>query len=387
MQFSMLKRITIPTPSREARVHSARLVAWIAEKINQASGAIPFSEYMQHVLYAHQLGYYTSGNVKFGSSGDFVTASDFPLFGCTLAHWISDTFERLQGSRPMILEFGAGTGQLAVMLLKTLEAIGKLPALYQILEISPDLKARQKQLLEKEIPHLLEKVCWISKLPQTPFCGVLIANEVLDAFPVQRFHVTEENCSEIYVGYENNQFKERLRPSEDPELQDLANFIRAGHGVVFPYISERNPFLKAWLQSLSSILTEGAALLIDYGFPKETYYHPDRNRGTLMCHYRHHAHTDPYVFVGLQDLSAHVDFGAVSEYAVLAGFEIAQYTTQASFLIQNGILDHVSALGETELQKFTLNQSIKLLTLPHEMGELFKVMVLSKAYDRKINHP
>lgn len=336
---------------------------------------LPFVEFMQLALYAPGAGYYSAGLQKLGRQGDFITAPELsPLFGKTLANQCQQIMIALDS--PSILEFGAGTGALCVAVLEQLEALNCLPETYYILEVSGDLRHRQAQLIEQKIPHLADRVSWLDSWPETPFNGVVLANEVLDAMPVHRFMQTEQGILESYITLdEHQQLEEVFKPCENPRLLDYIN--NRLNLETQPYLSEVNLFIDAWIANIYQILSQGVVLLIDYGFPRHEYYHPDRQQGTLMCHYQHHSHPDPLVNPGEQDITAHVDFTHVAEAAQQAGFHVAGYTNQASFLLANGLLSLVN-MQDNELEQLKAKQAIKQLTQPSEMGELFKVIALNK---------
>lgn len=361
--------------------HNQHLVSYIVEHIAQRPTGISFADYMQHALYAPNLGYYSSATNKFGTFGDFTTAPELsPLFGYTLARECAPIIKEL--SAPKILEFGAGSGALAVDLLKSLESLECLPEQYLILEVSAELKQRQQHAINTHIPQLAARVQWLSQLPATPFNGVIVANEVLDAMPVQRFKLEQNKLQEAYVIYQQHKFQEIYVASDNPQLHQLMDTLKSN--LPQPYISEANLVLAAWLKSVFDIMNCGVALLIDYGFPRHEYYHPQRSMGTLMCHYQHRAHPDPYQAVGLQDITAHVDFTAVAEGASVAGWQVSGYTNQASFLLANDLITVAAELKLSPTEQVKLNQAIKTLTLPHEMGELFKVMALTKNYNQPL---
>lgn len=342
---------------------------------------IPFVEFMQLALYDPEAGYYTGGLHKIGKQGDFTTSPELtPLFGYTIANQCQQVLGQLESGS--ILEYGAGTGRLCVDVLLQLEALNTLPEHYYILELSANLRHRQQELINQTIPHLASKVQWLSQWPQNPFKGVILANEVLDAMPVHRFMYTEQGVLESYIGLTpDDQLKEQFQPSEDSRL---LRYIEDNLQLSAPYLSEVNLFIDDWLRNNFQILQQGAVFLIDYGFPRHEYYHPDRHQGTLMCHYQHHAHTDPLVHPGEQDITAHVDFTHVAEAGYAAGFHVAGYTNQASFLLSNGLLSLVNELT-TEKEQFQAKQAIKQLIQPNEMGELFKVIAFTKSLDIDLN--
>ena len=365
----------LPQPSPEALAHSEELRQLILQDIKLQGGWIPFSRFMELALYAPGLGYYTAGARKFGSAGDFVTAPELsPLFGRTLAKQLT---EIMQLSTPHILELGAGSGRLAADLLLELERLDVLPERYAILEVSADLRERQQALLQQHAPHLIDCVHWLDELPER-ISGAIIGNEVLDALPVHLVRWNEQGCSERGIVDDSGQFSWRECEVQTPALVNAAHRIQVPEG----YLSEISLAARGLTGTLSERLTQGVMLLIDYGFGAGEYYHPQRTQGTLMCHYRHHAHDDPFFLVGLQDITAHVDFSAVYETAIASGAQLLGYTTQAHFLINCGI---TTLLQETPLEQVRdyapLASQLQKLTSPTEMGELFKVIALGKNMD------
>lgn len=339
---------------------------------------MPFAEFMQLALYHPEFGYYSAGLQKFGRQGDFVTAPELtPLFGQTLANQALQVLQTL--TTPILFEFGAGSGRLCVDILQHLESLDCLPFAYQILEVSTDLRLRQMALVDKEIPHLANRIHWLNQWPTEAFEGVIIANEVLDAMPVQRFLQTQSGISESYISLDSReQLTEIFKPCTNQRL--LSYLEKSFPGDIFPYLSEANLFIDGWIAECSKMLSRGAMILIDYGFPRHEYYHPDRNQGTLMCHYQHQAHPDPLQNIGDQDITAHVDFTHVAEAACDAGFQVDGFTNQAAFLLSNDILNLLERCPEG-LNRIKAQQAIKQLIQPDEMGELFKVIALTKNLD------
>ncbi len=375
---------TLPVPNADARHHSRRICQLIKKEIEAANGSIGFDRYMQRVLYLPGLGYYSAGWQKFGEGGDFVTAPEVSsLFSQCLAHQCLAILHSIkQGS---ILELGAGTGIMAADLLKSMQALGRLPERYYILELSAELRARQAETLRQRVPHLSAFVRWLDGFPQHGFCGVVLGNEVLDAMPVHCFGITQEGIVERRVGSaQQGGFQWVERPA-DAHLEgavaritaELANALSPG------YFSEVNLRLVPWMRLLSAALKQAVVIVIDYGYPRREYYHPQRDRGTLLCHYRHLAHEDPFYVPGLQDISANVDFTAVAEAADIAGLQLLGYTSQAQFLLANGIAEIV-AEAKNERQRLMYAQQIKRLTLPSEMGDRFQVMALGKAFSEPL---
>lgn len=368
----------LPSPSPEALQHSLGLIDSIRAEIVQKGGAIPFVRYMELALYAPGLGYYSAGSRKLGGEGDFTTAPELsPLFSRTLAIQISQLLPLMGGN---ILEFGAGSGVMAVDILLELERLGQLPQHYQIMELSGDLRQRQYQLIEQHCPHLLDRVEWHEQLPDTGFRGVIIANELLDAMPVHRFLLTEQGAQEIYVGWDGDGFVPQLGPLSCQRLAGYLSQLMTTQQLPVGYSSEVNLAALDWVTTLAPLIDQAVVLLIDYGFSQHEYYHPQRQHGTLMCHYRHHSHADPLILTGLQDITAHVDFTAVADAALASGLEVRGYTSQANFLLGCGITGLLAGEQGTQQQRWDQSQQLQRLTQPHEMGELFKVIALAKGF-------
>lgn len=362
---------TLPQPSPEAIEHSLALAELIAAEIAAAGGWIPFTRYMELALYAPGFGYYAAGSAKFGSAGDFVTAPQISrLFGQTLARQAAQVLRATGGD---LLEIGAGTGRLATDLLSELERLGALPRHYCILEVSPDLRDRQAALLREAVPELAGRVRWLEHLPHD-FTGLVMANEVLDAMPCHLVAWRAEGVFERGLAVEGGRFAWRERPAEG-ELKSVAAAIAVPTG----YVSEISLAARGFVKSFGARLARGVLLLIDYGFGAGEYYHPQRSAGTLMCHYRHHAHDDPFWLPGLQDITAHVDFSAVALAARSVGLDLLGYTSQASFLVNCGITEVLSQTPADDAAAYLplASQAQKLLSLA-EMGELFKVFAAGR---------
>ena len=369
----------LPPPFPDALAHSQRLVAAIVAEMTAAGGMISFARYMELALYAPGLGYYTAGSQKFGAAGDFVTAPELsPLFAQALANQAAQV---MAASAPHIMEAGAGTGRLAADLLAALEALGCLPETYSILDLSPDLRQRQARTLEEKVPHLAARVRWLDRLPER-FSGLVLGNEVLDAMPVHLVAWRENGIFERGVAFEDGSFtwKERLAEGEL-----LARATALAEECAIPqsgYVSEINLAASAWVASWAAILDQGTLLLLDYGFPRHEYYHPQRGGGTLMCHYRHHSHPEPFHLPGLTDITAHVDFTAVAEAGFDAGLELLGYTAQGQFLMNCGLLESLSSLPSGSVDYLKASAMVQKLLQPHEMGELFKVIALGKGVNQ-----
>jgi len=359
----------------DAAAHGERLLTRLCQVIDEAGGAVDFSEFMHRVLYEPGLGYYVTGHRKFGAQGDFVTAPEMgALFGRCLASQCAEVLEKLEGGS--VLEFGAGTGRLCTRLLESLREAGRLPEAYYILELSPELRERQQRAVAERCPELLGRCRWLEHLPDG-FNGVVIANEVLDAMPVERFRVTEQGVEIIQVARSGNSLRETARPAGPGELADIDTT-----GLPLGYESELGVLARQWVASIPDWLRRGVVLIIDYGFPAHEYYHPERNQGTLMCHYRHKAHTDPYRHIGMQDITAHLNFTALAQAACDAGLEVLGFTHQAAFLLSLGLLDWAGDDSQVpDAGQWRLSQEVQRLAQPHEMGELFKVLAVGRDYD------
>ncbi len=415
---------SLPVPSDGACQHSDTLLSLIIDTIDsKAEGFISFAEYMHLALFAPGLGYYSAGNQKFGASGDFVTAPEIsPLFSQCIAQQCFQTLEIL-GEDACLLEIGAGSGQMAADILKELQILGRLPKYYYILELSAELRERQQKAISIQCSELFSLVHWLDELPKDPIKAMILANEVCDAMPVHRFCLrtmeienkkseeeNEENklkaidIIEMAVAHQSGKLYWVEKPPATilrdelklllKDIDKTCHFAESSH-----YHSEINLNIKPWINSLAEILEAGIILIIDYGFPRHEFYHPSRSMGTLMCHYRHYAHSDPFFYPGLQDITAHVDFTLIAEAALAAKLEVMGFTNQASFLLGSDLLgfaeknkrsdmikknmteQDITEKGISETVIFKQNQAIQLLTSPAEMGELFKVMALSKSFD------
>ncbi len=364
--------MTDPSGSGE---HNAPLVARLRELIDESGGALDFSSFMQCALYEPGLGYYAAGQRKFGPGGDFVTAPQMgTLFGQCLGRQCSEALAALDGGD--VLEFGAGDGALAVQILESLRGAGRLPAQYAILELSAELRERQQRTIAGQCPDLLPRCRWLNRLPDA-FEGVVIANEVLDAMPVERFRVGGDGLRIIQVAWTGDGFAETDRPAKPGELPDIAAL-----DLPVGYESEAGVLAQHWVEGITGWLRRGVVLIIDYGFPAHEYYHPERSRGTLMCHHRHRAHADPYRHVGMQDITAHLDFSALAHRAHDAGLAVKGFTHQAAFLLSLGLLDLAQARMDAanDEDRWRLSQEVQQLTQTYEMGELFKVLALGRDY-------
>lgn len=369
----------LPVPDRSALEHSESLCGRIREVIKDNGGTISFARYMEMALYEPGLGYYSSGTGKFGEAGDFVTAPDMsPLFAQCLARQCQQTLSRLPD--PVILEFGPGSGRLACELLANLEQEQCLPERYCMLEVSADLRERQQQMVQTKIPHLLSRVMWLDRLPTVEFSGIILANEVLDAMPVNRYLFTAGEPRELGVGLDGGKFNWTVMPLAPEKMSGLMSLVQDVRPA-WPatYVTEINHNVAPWMASVTEKLRHGMVLVIDYGYPRREYFHPQRSDGTLLCHYRHRVHHDPFFHPGLQDITASVDFTAVAEAALAAGLEVKGYAMQAHFLLGCGLAEILEAKQLTgTIERAELGRQARILTLPGEMGERFKVMALTR---------
>ncbi len=357
----------------------------LSDAILAHEGSLPFDSYMELALYAPALGYYANGRRKFGESGDFITAPEAsPLFSRCLAHQVAECLEKCGGAA--VLEIGAGSGRMAADMLVQLELLEVLPRRYLILETSAALQKEQHALLEARVPHLLSRVEWLKRLPDPGITGVIVANELLDAMPVHRFRRSAGTWQELSVGLQDQVLVDRWGPLQTPGIAEHLQALWPDEGVVAEgYSSEMNLRLRPWMRAVSEALQQGYLILIDYGYTQHEYYHPERRQGTFICHFRHRAFSDPYLLPGLQDMTANVDFTALAKAGSEAGFTLAGFSTQAHFLIDNG-LDRL--LGESDpsdvRRHAEMVQGAKTLTLPSEMGERFKVLALVRGAESEL---
>ncbi len=370
--------ISLPQPDEISARHSVLVGEHLQQKIEVAGGSISFAEFMHEALYASELGYYSAGSTKFGAGGDFITAPEVSVvFGRVLARQSAEALREIENGE--ILEIGAGSGKLAIDMLSALETLDSLPQRYNILEVSPDLQDRQQRRLGEELPHLVDRIRWLSDLPEE-FDGVVVANEVLDSLPVERFVRRANGVAQLCVAFEDGAFVWKEREATDRLAYAVAS-VEADTGTALTdgYTSEVSLAAPAWVSELARSLGTGIAFLFDYGVSRREYYAPDRSDGWLRCHFRHHAHNDPLVYPGIQDLTAWVDFSSIAGAAVDSGLEILGYQTQSQFLVGGGLAREMEGFTELPLeQQVKLSGEIKTLTLPGEMGENFKCIALGR---------
>jgi SAM-dependent MidA family methyltransferase len=369
----------LPPPEAGAREHSDRVRELVAARIAANDGFLAFADYMDTVLYAPGLGYYSAGAHKFGAAGDFVTAPELgSVFARCLARLTGAALRQLGGG--LILEVGGGSGALAADLLLALRE--SPPDRYLLLDVSGDLRDRQRRTIEARVPELLHRVAWLDALPAGPWQGVLVANEVLDALPVERFRIGPGRPEQLGVGIAAGRLAWAARPAPAPLAAAISSLdAQLGEPLAAGYTSEIGLRQAPWLHALLGSLRRGLALCIDYGGTRREIYHPARRDGTLVCHYRHRRHDDPFFLPGLQDLTAWVDFSAAAAAAVEAGFDIAAYATQAHVLLASGILEELHAGAEAaDPARLREVQEVQRLLLPGEMGERFKVLALARGF-------
>jgi SAM-dependent MidA family methyltransferase len=405
----------LPPLSPDEQHHSSAVVAALREAIAAAGGWLSFEGFMDLALYAPGLGYYSAGSAKLGSGGDFVTAPEISdLFSRCVARQVAEVLSVTGGE---ILELGAGTGRMAATVLESLAAEGVLPERYSILEVSGDLAQRQRERLGSLPAGLRERVVWLERLPQRPIHGVVLANEVLDALPCQRFvvagadvgavppaaivagkagsdspsggshgslgsaSVPTHSILELGVSVDGDRFVERTAYPDEALARACSALLSGLPQPLSPgYTSEVCLRLEPWIASVGDCLERGLILLFDYGLPRSHYYHPQRVSGTLRCHFKQRAHDDPYINVGVQDITAWVDFTRVAEAAVDAGLDVAGFSTQAAFLLATGIERLVASESGDIVEQTRRAGEARRLLLPGEMGEAFKAMALTRDY-------
>jgi SAM-dependent MidA family methyltransferase len=370
------------TPLAAAELeHTQRMLEHVCAEIGDAGGWISFERYMELALYAPGLGYYSAGARKLGPGGDFVTAPEISgLFGSCIASQCAEVLEQLGAGS--ILEIGAGSGALAADLLLRLAALDRLPHRYLILEVSADLKDRQRRTLAARAPQLQERVAWLEGPPDETFDGVVLANEVLDALPVTRFRMGAGQCEELGVAVERERLVWAGRPAPAALDRTCRALAQLADGWEAGYQSELCARLPDWSREVTKSLRDGVVLWIDYGLPRSQYYLAERRDGTLLCHFRQRAHADPFLYPGLCDITAWVDFTLLAEAGAAAGFVPAGFTTQTYFLSALGIDREMQRLAGADQQRFArLAGEARRLLLPGEMGERFKVMAWVKGED------
>jgi SAM-dependent MidA family methyltransferase len=371
----MTQGARLPPLSATESAHASRVHAVLVERIWAGGGWISFSDFMRFALYAPGLGYYSAGARKFGPQGDFITAPELtPLFAACVARQAGEIFERCGGRT--VLEFGAGSGALAVDLVRYLAADGIEIERYSIVEVSADLRNRQQERVRRELGERSVRFEWLDRLPEQPMHGIMIANEVLDALPVERFRKAGERIDELGVALIDGELAIAGRPAPAALAAAVNSLPIDGPE---HYESEICMQLPAWVAAATHALASGVLLVMDYGLPRRQYYHPERRQGSLLCHYRHRAHADALVHVGLQDITAWVDFTALAEAGSAAGLDVLGFTTQAQFLmgadLETRLAAHLELAGT---DRAATTRALNRLLLPGDMGEAFKVMALGR---------
>tara|TARA_B100001540_G_scaffold161917_1_gene143274 strand:+ start:1484 stop:2662 length:1179 start_codon:yes stop_codon:yes gene_type:complete len=380
-----MKQSSLPIPDPTSQSHSRMLSAYIKDMIEKSGGSIGFDQYMNSVLYQPDLGYYSSNIQKFGFTGDFITAPIVsPLFSKCLAYQCSQVLNEIKDSA--ILEIGAGNGVMAKDLLLELQERDSLPNKYYIFEVSLSLEKAQKKLLKKFLPEYIDNIIWLNTLSKKKFNGLVLANEVLDSLPVKRFKKELNIFKEMKVTFSENRFH-WINEIADSNLAEDLKKLESNLPSPFPndYYSEINIQLKEWINKIQLTIEQGVILFIDYGYSTLDYYHPSRSDGNLLCHYQHHVHNNPFFYPGLQDITTSVNFTAVAQHAEEIGLDVKGYTNQAYFLLGCGIDDLVADDNFSDIQsQIKISQQLKKLIMPEEMGERFKVIALTKKYDKEL---
>ncbi len=379
---------SLPVPGPSALAQSEALVATLRAELAAAGGWLPFERYMERALYAPGLGYYSGGAQKFGLRGDdgsdFVTAPEMsPLFAATLARAVAEALAA--SGTTQLMEFGAGTGKLAAGLMNALAVAGVAFESYAIVELSGELRERQRATIEALAPTLAARVQWLDALP-TQFEGVVVGNEVLDAMPVRLFARKDAVWHERGVALDGERFTFVDQPLNSARDAHWRDGVLAAIDGAEDYVTETHDAALAFTRTVCAMLARGAAFFIDYGFPRHEYYHAQRVQGTLMCHYRHRAHADPFLWPGLQDITTHIDFTGIAEAGVEAGADLLGYTSQARFLMNAGITEVLSAIDPRDVERFLpAANAVQKLVSEAEMGELFKVIAFSRGIDQTLD--
>ena len=378
MKLEVLNPIGLPKPDNQYLTQTICVSNFIEEKIKEAGGKISFRDFMQHALYEKNLGYYSSKAEVIGPKGDFITAPEYgEIFANSLAKQCAVIIEQIKGA--VVLEYGAGTGALAVDILKKLSEMNRLPEHYFILDISVNLIECQKKRLKEEVPELVSIVSWVSSVPED-FSGIVIANEVADAFPFERFVRTDREVLQVCVLRGKESFEYDLIPAE----RKLCDYIHAleeklDRKLKNNYLSEVSFEAQNWIKDIACKIKTGVFLMLDYGVCRNEYYASHRNQGWTRCHFMHHAHNEPLIYPGIQDITTWVDFSILSEVAIDNDMKVDGFLNQSQFIINSGIEEDFQNFEQLDAKaQIELSREIKLLTLPDQMGENFKCLGLSK---------
>ena len=371
---------SLPIPSKTEIEHSLKLIDHLKSILKQHDGKMSFMQYIAEVLYAKGLGYYASGAHKLGEKGDFMTAPLLsPAFSFCLGKFCARVLADLDD--PVILEIGAGTGDMAANILIELARQSHMPSVYYILETSPDLKQRQRETIKRLCPDYFHLVKWVTEPLKKPFNGVIVANELLDALPVFRFEKKANEVVELGVAMDKGRFKEINYSTSNIWLNNAVQAIEKNIGELPEgYCSEINLTLKPWLEATTQALASGLCLFIDYGYTQKRYYDPSRVSGTLSCYYKHLTHDDPFVYPGLQDITAHVDFTHLANCAEALSFDVAGFSSQNQWLTAMGIHAYASMLRQNAADEPKMTKAVNKLLSPAFMGEQFQVMALVRNF-------
>tara|TARA_B100001287_G_scaffold272801_1_gene275099 strand:+ start:2180 stop:3370 length:1191 start_codon:yes stop_codon:yes gene_type:complete len=383
MIFEVSRPTNLPPLNHDEKYISDLALSEIKQKIKSSGGKISFSKFMQHALYAPLLGYYSGKSKKFGESGDFITAAEETgILGRIIAKQCSVILNEIPDAA--IIEYGPGSGALAVSILKQLLQMGLKPRAYYMVDVSEDLIERQKNRISTELPEIYDSVIWKSEIPDG-FSGIVIGNEVVDSMPFERFMISNKRILQFFVGTKEEELVYKLEPA-NIEIQKYVKRIESqiGKSLCEGYISEISFLGRDWINQISLKLNEGMIILLDYGVSRSEYYSDDKNQGWTHCHFKHHKHFEPLIYPGMQDITTWVDFSLISETAKANDMIVDAYLTQAQFIINNGIEDEFLGFESMDIKKqMELTRQIKLLTLPDKMGSNFKCLVMTKNFYKK----
>ena len=383
MIFEVSRPKNLPVPNHDEKNISDLALNEIKQKIKSNDGKISFSKFMHHALYAPDLGYYSGKSEKFGKSGDFITAAEESgILGRIIAKQCSIILNEMPDAS--IIEYGPGSGALAVSILKQLLQMNLKPRAYYLVDVSEDLIERQKNRILTELPEIYDSVVWISEIPEG-FSGIVIGNEVIDSMPFERFLISDKRILQFFVAIEDEELVYELE-SANFEIKKYVKQIESkiGKYLCDGFISEISFKGRDWINEISLKLNQGMVILLDYGISRSEYYSDDKNKGWMHCHFKHHKHFEPLIYPGIQDITTWVDFSLISETAKANGMMIDAYLTQAQFIINNGIEDEFLGFESMDIKKqMELTRQIKLLTLPDKMGSNFKCLVMTKNFLRR----
>ena len=383
MIFEVSRPTNLPPLNHDEKYISDLALSEIKQKIKSSGGKISFSKFMHHALYAPLLGYYSGKSKKFGESGDFITAAEETgILGRIIAKQCSVILNEIPDAA--IIEYGPGSGALAVSILKQLLQMGLKPRAYYMVDVSEDLIERQKNRISTELPEIYDSVIWKSEIPDG-FSGIVIGNEVIDSMPFERFMISNKRILQFFVGTKEEELVYKLEPA-NIEIKKYVKRIESqiGKSLCEGYISEISFIGRDWINQISLKLNQGMIILLDYGVSRSEYYSDDKNQGWTHCHFKHHKHFEPLIYPGMQDITTWVDFSLISETAKANDMIVDAYLTQAQFIINNGIEDEFLGFESMDIKKqMELTRQIKLLTLPDKMGSNFKCLVMTKNFLKK----